>query len=361
MIRPRPEVLSAPLPAYGSPTGRVGDTGPVRFDFSTSLNAWGPAPVVLHAIRGARPDVYPDPEAIAPRQAASARWDRPIEEITFGSGATELVHAACFAFLRSSDTVLVPGPTFSEYARASALCGARVLQGTATPPAFALEIGAISAAVVQHRPRIAFLCAPNNPTGQPFGRDELRGLADACAAAGSLLVLDQAYDAFTAQPLGVPALPGHPAVLHLRSITQDHALAGVRAAFAVAAAPVIAGLARARPPWPTSTAAQAAATAALSDAADAHVLGTVTRLRFQRELLQSAFARLRIPTVATSTHFLLAAVGDARSVTIRLLEEHGIRVRDCTFLGLPEHIQVAARTPGDNDALIHALEAVCSG
>jgi histidinol-phosphate/aromatic aminotransferase/cobyric acid decarboxylase-like protein len=360
MIRPRPEVLSAPLPAYAE-SARTHESSPVRLDFSTTLNAWGPAPVVLHALRAARPDVYPDPEALAPRQAAAARWDRPVEEITFGAGVTELIHAVCFAFLRSSDTVLVPGPTFGEYARAAALCGARVLQGTATPPAYALEIPAISAAVIQHRPRLAFLCSPNNPTGQSFGRDELRGLADACAAAGSLLVLDQSYDAFTAQPLGVPALPDHPAVLHLRSFTQDHALAGVRAAFAVGAAPVVGGLARARPPWTTSTAAQAAATAALSDAADTHILGTVTRLRFQRELLQSAFARLRIPTVATSTHFLLAAVGDAQGVSTRLLTEHGIRVRDCTAVGLREHIQVAARTPGDNDTLIHALEAVCSG
>ncbi|CAN5848444.1 hypothetical protein BH20GEM3_BH20GEM3_04110 [soil metagenome] len=249
MIRPRPEVLSAPLPAYAE-SARNHDSSPVRLDFSTTLNAWGPAPVVLHALRAARPDVYPDPEALAPRQAASARWGRPVEEITFWAGATELIHAVCFAFLRSIDTVLVPGPTFGEYARAAALCGARVLQGTATPPAYALEIPAISAAVIQHRPRLAFLCSPNNPTGQSFGRDELRGLADACAAAGSLLVLDQSFDAFTAQPLGVPALPDHPAVLHLRSFTQDHALAGVRAAFAVGAAPVVAGLARARPPGP---------------------------------------------------------------------------------------------------------------
>ena len=82
MIRPRPEVLAAPLPAYAE-SARTAESPPVRLDFSTTLNAWGPAPVILHALRAARPDVYPDPEALAPRQAAAARWDRRAEEITF--------------------------------------------------------------------------------------------------------------------------------------------------------------------------------------------------------------------------------------------------------------------------------------
>ena len=361
MIRPRSEVLSTPPPAHGMEATTADDRFPVRLDFSVSFNAWGPAPTVLQALRAARPDVYPDPEALAPRRVASKRWDRPLTEIAFGAGAVELIHTTCFAFLRASDTVLVPGPTFSEYARAASLCGARVLQGVASPPSFSLEVGAISAAVVQHRPRLAFLCAPNNPTGQAFGRDELAGLADACAAAGTLLVLDQSYDAFTAHPLGTPALPGHPAVLHLRSLSNDHALPGVRAGFAIGPPSVLTALQRARPPWPTSVFAQAAAVAALSDTAEAHVTSTVTRLRFQRELLQAVFARLRVPSVATSTHFLLAAIGDVQAVSSRLRRDHGVGVRDCASFGLPGHIRVAARTPGDNDALIRGLEAVCSG
>ncbi|HEX2189619.1 MAG TPA: histidinol-phosphate transaminase [Longimicrobiaceae bacterium] len=361
MIRPRPEVAATPPAPHGGPPGSAGPRSPVRMDFSVSLNAFGPAPIVLEAIRAARPDVYPDPDSIAPRRAASRRWGVPPEEIAFGAGAADLVHALCFAFVRPGDTALIPRPTFGEYARAVALCGGRVLQGIAPGPAYALDTEEIAAAVVQHRPRLVFLCAPNNPTGQPFPREELRRVADACAAAGTLLVLDQSYDAFLREPLGTPALPGHPAVLHLRSVTKEHALAGVRAGFATGPEPVVAAVERGRPPWAVSTVAQAAAVAAFSDAGMAHVAETLPRLRFERELLEAAFARLRLPTVRTATHFLIAAVGDAAALTERLREEHAIRVRDCASFGLPGHVRVAARTPPENNALVTALEAACSG
>lgn len=361
MIRPRPEVANTPPVRHGGPQGSAGPRAPVRTDFSVSANAFGPAPIVVEAIRAARPDVYPDPESVGPRRAASRRWGHPPEEIAFGAGAAELVHALCFAFVRPGDTALIPSPTFGEYARAVALCGGRVLQGIAPAPAYALDTEEIAEAVVRHRPRLVFLCAPNNPTGQPFSREELRGVADAAATAGTLLVLDQSYDAFLREPLGTPALPGHPAVLHLRSIAEEHSLAGVRAGFAVGPEAVVRAMERGRPPWPVSTPAQAAAVAAFSDAGQAHLAATLPRLRFERELLEAAFARLRLPTVRTATHYLLAAVGDAAPLAQRLREEHAVRVRDCTSFGLPGHVRVAARTPAENNVLVAALEAAFSG
>lgn len=360
MIRPRSEVLEAPRSVHGGPAGAEDERHPVRIDFSVSLNAWGPAPEVRSAVVETPFEQYPDPASLAPRRTAAQRWGIPPETIAFGAGAAELIYAVCFAFTHPGSNVLVPGPTFSEYARAASLCGARVVHHLAAPPAWALDAGSIASAVAAHQPQLVFLCTPNNPTGQALSREEVEHVADSCAATGALLVVDQAYDAFTPQPLGTPALSGHPAVLHLRSITKDHALAGLRAAFAIGPEPVVTALERVRIPWAASAPAQAAAVAALGDAAESHLAATLPRLRDERVRLQAAFARVGIQILPSQTHYFLAEVGDAAAVRMRLLREWGIKVRDCTSFGLPRHIRVAARTPGENNLLIQAMEATCS-
>src|SRR5690606_11865968 len=100
MIVPRREVLATPPAVHGGPRGSLDEESPVRLDFSVSLNAWGPAPEVLQAVRSAPVDRYPDPECLAPRRAAAERWGCDMDEVAFGAGAAALLQAVCFAYLR---------------------------------------------------------------------------------------------------------------------------------------------------------------------------------------------------------------------------------------------------------------------
>lgn len=361
MIEPRPEVLSVPPATHGGPAGTADERLPVRLDFSVSLNAYGPAPKVREAILAAPPDAYPDPECLAPRRAAAARWERPVAEIAFGAGAAELIHAACFAFVRPGDQVAVAGPTFGEYARAVRLCGGLVLEpaGIASEVAPRVDLDLLREAVHTYRPRLAFACAPNNPTGQLWPSAALAALADECERGGTLLVLDQSYDAFADSSLGTPALPGHAATLHLRSITKDHALAGVRAAFAIGPPAVIAALERVRIPWSASAAAQAAAVAALSEEGVSYAGGCAAKLRAAARDLSGGLRGSGLDPLPSDTHFFLVAVGDAAVLRGRLLREYAIKVRDCASFGLPRHIRIAARRPDENQQLLHALSACC--
>ena len=231
MIEARPEVLHSPAPFHGGRNAHVSADVASLLDFSTCLNAFGPAHVVRQAIRDAVVDEYPDPSSRAARTAAADAWRRPVDEIAFGAGAAELIHAACFAYLRPGDHVVIERPAFAEYERAAILCGA-VIDEVAGNEGAMPEPDAIAKTIRSVRPRLAFVCSPSNPLGAARSLDQLCVIADACADAGTLLVLDQAYDAFAAEPLGTPALPSHPAVLHVRSLTKEHALAGVRVAFA---------------------------------------------------------------------------------------------------------------------------------
>ncbi|MDB4875968.1 MAG: putative aminotransferase [Gemmatimonadetes bacterium] len=350
MIAPRPELLATPLAYHGGRHALGDHVRLVKHDFSVCLNAYGPCDAVRDAAVRARLDEYPDPECLAPRRAAAERWTRPIDEIAFGAGAAELIFAVCFAYLRAGDTLLIAGPAFGEYERAARLCGARVITVLGAATTFRAE--------VEHlRPRLAFLCSPNNPSGACVALDALAALADSCTRCDTLLVLDQSYDAFAERPTGTPALRAHPSVLHLRSLTKEHAIAGVRAAFAVGPAGVIAAIEHARVPWLASSAAQGAAVATMTDAANGHAERTVALLRSSAASLADDCRRIGYDARRSETHFFLIRVGDAARAREVLLRTSGILVRDCTSFGLPDSVRVAARTPEENDVLLAALGA----
>ncbi len=336
MISPRPEIDRTDVAEHGGRHALAHGADRVAYDFSSCLNAFGAAEVVTAAIVQARVGEDPDPTSRAARRAAAARWMLSDDEIGFGAGSAELIQAACFAYLRLGDTVIIATPAFGEYPRAASLCGARVLSVSGENLATAVDC---------HRPRMVFLASPANPTGTTYSLDALGRVANACLDACSLLVLDHAYDAFAASPLGTPAIRGHPNVLHLRSLTKDHAIAGVRAAFAVSVAEVIRAVERARVPWSATTSAQSAAVAAMTDeAVSSCVTRTTAILRAEAGRLRQRCLQLGFASSDSSTHYFTLHVGDAPAVHRALLDRAGIAVRDCTSFSLPDQIRVAART-----------------
>ncbi|NIV30522.1 MAG: aminotransferase class I/II-fold pyridoxal phosphate-dependent enzyme, partial [Anaerolineae bacterium] len=86
--------------------------------------------------------------------------------------------------------------------------------------------------VEAERPKLVFLCNPNNPTGWFFDEKEMRRLADACAP--GLLVIDEAYRPFLEGKRWGPA-PGSNVVL-LRSMTKAYAIPGLRLGYLLGSA-----------------------------------------------------------------------------------------------------------------------------
>lgn len=340
--------------AHGGPIR--GETGYANgeLDFSVCVNAYGPAESVVAAVRAAAIDRYPDPGSRAACVAAARYWGQPVESIAFGAGTTELIHAICRLYLRPGDRVAVPAPTFGEYAHAARLHGAAV-DAIPSLGALVFDVEAMVSAVRETRPRLAFVCTPNNPTGELLSRETLAVLAETCEAAGTMLVVDQSYEAFVDNSYGTPVLPAHLATLHLRSITKDHALAGLRAGYVLGPPHVIAAIEGARASWPVSTVAQAAAEAAMSAAGRAHLDATIPRLRRDADLLRHELRASGYAVLPSETHYFLVEVGDAGAVRARLLAERGVRVRDCASFGLPRYVRIAARKPEENARLLAAM------
>lgn len=310
-------------------------------DFSASTNPFGPPPGVAEAMAACDVTRYPDRRATRLREALAAHEGVPAEQVIAAGGAAQLIWAIAVAFLRPGDGALVFGPTFGEYAVASRLMGA--------------EIGEYGVPGPRHMPgtwRLAWLCNPNNPTGCYRDATEVAQLQ--MTAPDALWVLDEAYRPFVAASWDSRPLIADGRTILLRSLTKDCALPGLRLGYALAAAPIIAALDRALPPWSVSTPAIAAGLAALQNYAA--VRDSLAALRAETAWLRVALLERGWRVPPSATHFLLVEVGHAAALRQRLLVEHRIQVRNCASFGMPDFIRIGTRTRENNERLLAALD-----
>jgi histidinol-phosphate aminotransferase len=364
-IPPRSRVLDVPIAVHGTPDPeelhRFGVNPAELLDFSSNINAYGPSPKVRQAVARTPLDRYPDDEASALRAALAEHLGVSPRCILPGNGSAELIWLASLAFLNPNDWVMVLGPTFAEYARTALLLGARVINHLARRKnRFSLPSLDALKALDFWRPRLVFLCNPNNPTGIAL---EPHTIAEwSYKYPLTLFVVDESYQSFSPD-LGTLADAKRDNVLVLRSMTKDYALAGLRLGYAVGAEEMIATLVQVRPPWSINAMAQAAGIAALRD--QSHLARSLELLAAAKGELMAALADVGMKVLPSAAPFFLARrrpirVSNGAAVRSALLSK-GILVRDCASFDLPEYIRICTRRPKENARLVAALREVIHG
>ena len=331
-------------------------------DFSASVSPLGPPEGVAEAIAAVDLTAYPDPHCLALSEAIVAHHKADgvaPENVIVGNGSTEIIHLLTRAWHTGA---LLLTPTYGEYDGAVRISGGQVatLDAIRRPDGFGWDIDAAARGIADRRPALVFVCNPNNPTGALLEPADLCALANAAAAAGSLLVVDEAYINLSERYAAASILAlaaRHDAVVALRSMTKDYALTALRLGYAVASPPVIARLAALQPDWSVNGLAQAAGVAALADA------GYLARARAavasSRECVVERLVAAGIRCYPTAANFVLARVGDAGRLRDQLARR-GLFVRDCTSFGLPDCIRIGLRPVADCIRLTDAIAEVWS-
>lgn len=155
--------------------------------------------------------------------------------------------------LRPHSRVGVIAPGYAEHAHAWREAGHEV----ATLPAPDLIAQA-------QRFDVIVLIHPNNPGGDTFTREELLALHAGLAARGGWLIVDEAFIDATPERSVVDATDRDGLVV-LRSVGKFFGLAGARAGFAFASAPLLGALRERLGPWTLSGPSRYALRAALGD------------------------------------------------------------------------------------------------
>jgi histidinol-phosphate/aromatic aminotransferase/cobyric acid decarboxylase-like protein len=324
-------------------------------DLSVNVNPRGPHPAVKRAVAEASIADYPDRTSSRARHAIARALDCNPARVLLGHGSVELLWALIADLRRSGNgkPLLIVGPTFGEVAAAADahdVPSARVDMLEAD--GFAVDPVRIEAAIRTCAPCAVYLCQPNNPTGRALSGAQLQGLI--ARHPQVQFVLDQAFLSLSTEHGQVELrFEREPNVIVIRSLTKDHALAGLRAGYALASPAWISRLEAQRPPWTVSAPAQAAVIAAMAH--PEHVREAREFLLSQRRQLAAAVEALGFPVVASETHYFLLKVGDAERAREQLLRRHQLLARSCRSFGLPEYLRVAAGDPIASERLLRGL------
>ena len=331
---------------------------PIRLDASVNTNPLGLPEQVLAAVRnGAAEDGrYPDPYCRALRGALARHHGVTPERIVCGAGAADLIMRIC-AWLRPR-RILVPSPTFSEYARCAALFGAKVQE---TPlradRGFAPDETFLDALT----PEIdaVFLCQPNNPTGRLWEGELPERIIRRCRENGTYLMVDECFLDFTDAPSLLPRQESYDRLLILRAFTKFYAMAGLRLGYLVCPDRILAEhIAEYGAAWSVSAPAQRAGLAALT--APLWRERTAALVGKERRYLTQALGDMGVTVFPAAANFLLCRA--EREVWKPLLER-GILVRRCgNFTGLDDtYFRIGIKTEAENRELIEALREVLNG
>ncbi len=268
---------------------------------------------------------YPDYDAAV--RACAARLDVERDSLILTNGLDEGILAASIVALRNGPIdapyeAIVVVPAFDMYAACAEAAGGRVVE-IPLGPGFEFPVDRILAAIGA-RTRIVWLTNPNNPTGQRIPRQAI--LAITAAAAGAMVVVDEAYADFSGETF-LSDRPGWPPNLIVgRTFAKAYGLAGLRIGALVGDPAALEPLRRVVPPYSLNVCAAAALPAAMRDTS--YYAWYLEQVAQSKALLYAEFDRLGVTYWTSAANFVLARFEGRGRAVASALAERGVHVRD---------------------------------
>jgi histidinol-phosphate aminotransferase len=343
---------------YGAPQLAV----PVRLN--TNENPHPPTKAlvddVVASVRDAAADLhrYPDRDAVALRRDLAAYLTAQtgvrlgVENLWAANGSNEILQQLLQAFGGPGRSAIGFVPSYSMHPIISDGTHTEWIQ-TARAADFSLDAQAAVAAIADRAPDVVFVASPNNPSGQSVSLPDLRKLLDATPG---ILIVDEAYGEFSAQPSAVALVSEYPTKLIVtRTMSKAFAFAGGRLGYLIATPALIDAMLLVRLPYHLSSITQAAARAALRHADD--TLGSVATLIAERERVSAALSDMGFRVVPSDANFVLfGQFADAPTAWQRYLDA-GVLIRD---VGISGYLRVTTGLAAENDVFLQASARIAA-
>jgi histidinol-phosphate aminotransferase/imidazoleglycerol-phosphate dehydratase/histidinol-phosphatase len=345
----RPEILA--LEPFDIAAQANSAFGPDAIKLDANEN---PYPPLINGPLAASVNRYPEPQPARLKAALAALYAVEPEDVVITRGADDAIDMLIRAFCRpQEDAVAICTPSFSAYAHFVRLQGARLIQVPLTVE-FDFDADAFIAAVQADASlKLAFICTPNNPTGNEVDPGLILEVADALPE--TIIVADEAYLDFSATPSLAAEAARRPNLVVLKTLSKAYGLAGARVGCAIGEPEVMTMAARALPPYPMPSPSVDAAITALSPSRRAVHAERIARIKADRDSLAALLAQSPVVRKVRNGggNFLFLEVEDPEGLSCKL-RSLGIRVR-FRANAAPGGLRLTVGTDAENAAALAAL------
>ena len=347
---------------HGGYIKAIGNDGSSIIDFSANINPLGYPAEVRKVIFEHFDEIkhYPDIDCSALRCGIARKIGHTEHEIMVGNGSTELFYLIPRTEKPARGVVFQP--TFSEFAEALRCSGAGVIHSVLKAEEgfrFQYHVNLFEDDGVA----MAFLCNPNNPTGQLVEKTVILDMVKRHPRI--TFVIDEAFIDFVDKPERYSIVHEASALQNLvvvRSLTKFYGFPGIRVGYLVTHRERVEKMMALKEPWTVNTLAQLAAQAAL---ANVEFVSRTRAFVFEEQLfLFNGLTQISglSPYQPTANYIFIKITGGKTTAPAlrKQLLEYGIAIRDCSnFVGLNDsYFRVAVRTREENMRLIGALKEV---
>ncbi|MFT2213587.1 histidinol-phosphate transaminase [Rhizobium giardinii] len=321
---------------------------------NTNENPYGPSPKAIAAMQAAVADtlrLYPDPSALALREAIARTYGVSPDEVFVGNGSDEVLAHAFVALLKHEKPLLYPDVTYSFYPTYCRLFGIEAVDVPLNDD-FGIDIGDYD------RPCGAIILPnPNAPTGIGLPLSAIETLL--AAHPEQPVVIDEAYIDFGGESV-IPLTRKYDNLLVIHTLSKSRSLAGLRVGYAIGQRPLIDALERVKDSfnsYPLDRIAQAGAAAAIED--NAWFDETRHAVIASRDRVSGALRQRGLEVLPSQANFVFARHPDHSGEALaKGLRERAVLVRRFAEPRISDFLRISIGTPEQCDALIAALEDI---
>jgi len=324
---------------------------------SFNENPYGPSPLAIEAMQKIVPKlhIYPDHEYIDLRTTLAQYYHLTPAQVILGNGADELITMVTRTFLNEGDEVIIPTPTFGQYA-------VNVKLMNATPilvpcKNFNVDLDAILQQI-NPQTKMIFICNPNNPTGRIITKQEFDLFVNKLPA-HVILVVDEAYFEYADNPdiaNGIDYVKMNNNIIVIRTFSKFYGLAGARVGYALSTPELIKNINRTRMPVNVNYVGMEGAMASLKDTEHAAKIKKLTTQ--EKQYLYKEFSQMGFSYLPSETCFIFVNFEQDTNRLFAELAKEGIIIRPGACYGFPTYARISLGNHLQNRKLVNALKRI---